>query len=564
MLRRKFENITGMTIFCLAFLLIASIGAQETPEKSASVANKSPSRESAMESLVDTVHSLESEIDRVKRALAAAQTDIETAELKAELKDAEDRLSDARFNLLNVATDVDLSKFQAVEPEPFSLQGSLEDLMQPIIEELRRATEDTRQVQKLRDRYDVTQERASIVQAALKSLESAIAVTKNKSVKAELISLRKQWRDRNEDLQNETNVLAYQINAIESQRLSIVGETRNLIARFFQKRGRNLTIAAIAAATWLVLCRFLQRYLHERTAIFRKGRSTATRILDIVLYFSAFIGAILTALSILMFVGDWVLVALITLILIALILTTKDALPGYMEEIRLMLNFGAVRERERIVYAGVPWIVENLSFYTTLKNPVLRGGILRMPIRQLKDLISRPVTEREPFFPSDEGDWVLLDDETYGRVIFQSVDMVRLVQLGGAQKTYSTEAFLAQNPQNFSHGFRITTTIGIDYSHQPEATTAILDNVKRYFTNEVFKTVDRKLVKSIKVEFAYANTSSLDYDILFDVDGELAPRFRPLTRLLQRVGVDACNEFGLVIPFQQMTIHRGEERNTGT
>ena len=185
-----------------------------------------------------------------------------------------------------------------------------------------------------------------------------------------------------------------------------------------------------------------------------------------------------------------------------------------------------------------------------------------MPIGHLKNMISRPVTEREPYFPCDEGDWVLLEDETYGRIIFQSIEMVRLVQLGGAQKTYSTEAFLAQNPQNFSHGFRIKTTIGIDYNHQPESTTTILERVRTYFKNEVFKTVDRTLVKSIKVEFAFANTSSLDYDILFDVDGELAPRFRPLTRVLQRIGVDACNEFGLVIPFQQVTVHRGDESST--
>ncbi len=557
----NFAKVIEILCFCAAFLLIASAQAQDATKNTKSATSESPSRESAMESLVETVHSIESEIELLRKALPAAQSDVERAELKMELKDAEDRLSDARFNLFNVATDVDLSEFQAVEPQPFSLQGSFEDLMQPIIEELRRATEETRQVQQLRDRYDVAKERASIVQAALQSLETAIVATKNEAVKAELLSLQKQWNNRNEDLKNEINVLAYQIKTVESQRRSIIGETRNLVSRFFQKRGRNLTLAALAAVSWMVLCRLLQRYLHERTTIFRTGRSTATRLLDIVLYFSAFIGALLTALVTLMLVGDWVLVALITLVLMALIVTTKDAIPGYIEEIRLMLNFGAVRERERIVYAGVPWLVEKLSFHTTLKNPVLRGGVMRMPIRNLKEMISRPITDREPYFPCDEGDWVLLEDETYGRVIFQSLEMVRLVQLGGAQKSYSTEAFLAQNPQNFSHGFRIKTTIGIDYSHQPESTTAILENIKGFFRNEVFKAVDRTLVKSINVEFAYANTSSLDYDILFDVDGDLAPRFRPLTRLLQRIGVDACNEFGLVIPFQQVTIHRGHEQN---
>jgi hypothetical protein len=104
-----------------------------------------------------------------------------------------------------------------------------------------------------------------------------------------------------------------------------------------------------------------------------------------------------------------VLLGLVVLFVLVLGFAAKNAVPDYMDEIRLMLNLGLVRENERLVFNGVLWLVENLTFFTILRNPALRGGMIRMPITQLLGMLSRPATEDEPCFPSEEGDWVLLD-----------------------------------------------------------------------------------------------------------------------------------------------------------
>ena len=518
----------------------------------------SPAKDAAIKALVGSIRSLRQDIEETEAKLATEPPGPAADDLKAELKAAENALDDKRFDLLSVATEVDLSSFESVEVESFSLQSSLEDLIRPLIEEIKRATEDTRESQRLQNQFTSAKEQSAIVGKALESLDNTIAATKDDAIRAELSLLRQQWSERFDDLRNEISVLGFQIEEIKSQKRSFISETSNLATRFFRTRGRNLLIALAVAFGVLIALRFLRTYLHEKTDFLRKDRSTTARLIDVALYFASFLGALIGGILVLIIAGDWVLIGLVALLLIGLILSTKDTLPGYADEIRLILNIGSVREGERIVYNGVPWLVEKLSFYSTLKNPVLRGGTLHMPVGQLVSMLSRPTADREPYFPCEEGDWLRLEDETFGRVIFQSAEMVRIIMLGGAQKTYPTEAFLGQNPTNLSHNFRISTMIGIDYDHQPDSTGEILEKLKAYFQAEIHKVVDHKFIHSINVDFAMANTSSLDYTVLLDVAGEMAPKFQSLSRTLQRIGVDACNEFGLVIPFQQVTIHTND------
>jgi small-conductance mechanosensitive channel len=288
-------------------------------------------------------------------------------------------------------------------------------------------------------------------------------------------------------------------------------------------------------------------------------RSFGARLFDVLFAVFSVLFAVLAIVLVFFAVGDWVLLGLVVLILAAAVLTAKDAIPKFVDDARMLLNLGPVREGERITYDGVPWVVEDLTFFTILRNPALRGGMLRMPVARLHDMLSRPMGPNEPFFPCEEGDWVLLDDETYGRSVFQSPEMVQIELLGGAQRTYPTGEFLEQNPRNHSHGFRVSTTFGIDYDHQEQCTGETLEQLRSYFKTAVEEIVPADQLRSLKVEFASASASSLDYDVLLDVTGDLASKFNPLQRALQRIGVDACNKFALVIPFQQVTVHNSNE-----
>ncbi len=509
----------------------------------------------ALKALVTQIRELDKEISGTQEAIRTTPSDDIRSQQVVELRDLQKRRSDARLDLLDIISDADLSGFQHVEEMPFTLQGSIEDLVKPLIDEVRRATAGSRERRELQDRFDEAKQRTQILQKALDSLGQALKTSKEPEVRSMLTSVRKEFQQRYEDSRNELTVLEFRLDEIESKGRSLVDETTGILSSFFRERGRNLLLAIVAAIAVAVAIRFLNLYLHRHTSLFGRRRRQAARLLDVALYTLTFLGAFAAGVIVLLIAGDWVMLGLMVLIALALIFAAKDTLPGYLDEIRLMLNLGSVRENERLVFNGVPWVVENLTFFTILRNPVLRGGMIRMPIAQLVGMLSRPATENEPYFPSEEGDWVLLNDEAYGKVIFQSVEMVRIQLLGGATKMYPTSAFLEENPQNHSRGFRICTTLGIDYRYQADSTGKILEKLNAFFREQVEALIDASAIRSLSVEFSSANASSLDFLVQLDLDGSLAPKYRPFSRALQRIGVDACNHFDLEIPFQQVTVH---------
>ena len=67
-----------------------------------------------------------------------------------------------------------------------------------------------------------------------------------------------------------------------------------------------------------------------------------------------------------------------------------------------------------------------------------------------------------------------------------------------------------------------------------------------------------KLV-NLRVEFAAANTSSLDMVVIADFKGELGDLYNRLRRAIQRWCVEAATDQGWEIPFQQITLHHAGE-----
>jgi hypothetical protein len=153
---------------------------------------------------------------------------------------------------------------------------------------------------------------------------------------------------------------------------------------------------------------------------------------------------------------------------------------------------------------------------------------------------------------------VLLADGTFGQVAMQTPEIVQLILLGGSRKTYQTMEFLQQSPNNLSTNFRLNVTFGIDYQHQAISTQEVPDKFQKMLKEALIqKGYDDDLL-NLKVEFKEAGASSLDLAILADFSGEVAKDHEVLSRLLQRIAVDACNTYGWIIPFTQITLHTAD------
>jgi small-conductance mechanosensitive channel len=85
------------------------------------------------------------------------------------------------------------------------------------------------------------------------------------------------------------------------------------------------------------------------------------------------------------------------------------------------------------------------------------------------------------------------------------------------------------------------------------------DVFQRALEARLIEAVGKDGLRSLKVEFASAASSSLDFAMLADFTGELASRCNVLERLIQKTCVEVCNEQGWVIPFTQITVHQANK-----
>jgi hypothetical protein len=279
------------------------------------------------------------------------------------------------------------------------------------------------------------------------------------------------------------------------------------------------------------------------------------RIMDLLYRVVSVMAALVAVILVFYLFEDWVLLSLSIVFLMGLAWAVKNTVPRFVNQSRLILNIGPVREGERVVYQGVPWLVKKINFFSVLENPDL-GQTLRVPIEALMDLTSRPFQKHEPWFPCRKNDWVILSDGTRGGVTSLSHEMVELVLRGGAKKVYQTSDFLGMNPLNLSVNFRLKIGFGISYNLQSIATGRVLDILDAHIRERLAAEDYGESLLNLRVEFAQAGSSSLDLVVIADFDGKMAPLYNRISRAIQRWCTDACTANDWEIPFPQLTVHK--------
>ena len=348
----------------------------------------------------------------------------------------------------------------------------------------------------------------------------------------------------------------------ESQ--SIRQAVENVFQLFFKSRGRNLLLALLATAGFLFGIRRLRSFLADRAILSRRSDTFQFRVFSLV--YSAFtvIGALLVFLVALYFFGDWVLLILMLLLILGVIWTSKQAIPRFWTQAVLILDMGVVREGERLVWNGLPWLVESISFYSTLSNPELLGGRIRLPIADIATLRSRPWEEPELWFPTQPGDVVLLPDGRPAEVELQSVEHVRLRVPGQGRVVMPAAQFAQQGIEKLSGGYRVEISFGLDYGDQARITTTMRETMREGVEARWLETRWSESFVDLAVEFKEAGASSLDYFVRVDLDGSQAFDYQAQRRALARFCVDVCNEQGWTIPFTQITLHMADTKSVPT
>ncbi len=547
----------------LAIILILLLPAILSAEKNSAASSPAKTQKEAFttETLstlltyVELQDQLRREIKALKKQLKKVSSDTEKADIKAQLEKAQEKLKGTTTNLENIAADTDLSLLRVNKTEPFNLQKELFSLLEPALKEMKHATSDVRQKSQLRDKITYFEQREPIAKEALKNIAALNRVNKNKKIAQALKKMNRNWSKQLVFIQSELQAKRLQLNKLEAQESSFVDKSESFFKDFFQRRGWTLIQALLAIIAVLVVSRLVHAIIMRTIKGYRaEHRGVQLRVIDLLHRFITFLLVILSPMIIFYLEEDWVLFSLGILFLIGVAWTLRQAIPRYWGQLELFLNVGPVREGERLMLDGIPWRVKHINMYSILENPVAELS-QRVDIDDLVDMRSRPVTLHEPWFPCKKGDWVHLKDGVRGKIIGISIEMIQLIQRGGAVYTYTMGDFLSLSPKNLSKSFRIKESIGISYALQKESTSSIIEILQKSINKRAVDEGYKDSIQNIRVEFQAAGESSLDLVVIADFKGSVADIYTRLRRAIQRWCVDTCTENGWEIPFPQRDIH---------
>ncbi|MDM8551402.1 hypothetical protein QUF72_15055 [Desulfobacterales bacterium HSG2] len=555
------SNIIRVFIICFVSLSLFSecgfvFGQTTEPDK---VNEEEPAKEeghiSTLGKIIRDMNNLKRQIKNKEKQFRSARTEADRTRIAEELKQLNENLEILRMNFDKIAAGIDISGFEETSEEDFKWEKEVQELLRPVIQEVKKMTARPRQIEKLRSNIAFYDERLPTVQKAIENINALIKQTEEKKIIKQLKALKKIWVNRKKKISSQLEVSKLHLEVLSKEKKSFWGSVQVILKLFFKSRGKNLLLSLLAFISVFLILRLIHRGIYKLSPIHKaEERPFYIRLCDVIYHILTGIGAIFAMLTVLYIYGDWVILTLAVFFLLGFIWAARLNIPEFWEEIKLLLNLGSVREGERVFYKGVPWKVVSLNVYSELENPALKSRI-RLPLRMLTALSSYPYDKDAPWFPCEKNEWVILADGTRGEVVSQTHETVQLCLRGGARKTYLTGDFLGLNPLNLSDKFRLKVTFGIDYRHQAASTREIPEKLGKILEEKLKADGFGDDLTLLRVDFKTAAASSLDFEIIADFTGKAAPLYSRIAREIQRFAVEACNTEGWEIPFTQVTIH---------
>lgn len=508
---------------------------------------------------------LEKEIEKLKKLSP-------TKEIADRSDEIQHSLNVLNRNLETLATQIQEEKFYQKQKPELSWMDELRDITRPILVALREITEKPRKVDTLKSKIGALKSQISSYESARENLKNLMELKQDKLTLTEeekesglnFSDIEKRVINKLEDLdkkydpellQFELEETEKNLKTLQSSQKSIIEIGTSFITDFLQVRGRNLFIAFVTFCVfWGTLAGFFW-FVKYKTILMEKLRPQYQKFISAAYNVFIILISSLASLFSLYFLDDWLILSILILIFIGVGLGFRNVLPKFLKELRLILNLGTIREGERLIWNGAPWLVQEIGVIVILRNPRLQGGMIRLMVGDLIGHHSRPLVHEEEWFPTKCDDWVILSDETYGRVIKQTSEQVVLESLA-SNKYYMTREFLGMSPRNLSTGYRLVIKFGLDYGIQDR----ICDEIPKLFEGRLKNHFQEQMendppdILSLHVHFDSAGASSLNLIILIKVSGSCAGDFYPLKWEINKILVQICNENKLTIPFTQLTV----------
>jgi len=443
------------------------------------------------------------------------------------------------------------------EQKSVNLREELSRIFQPIVMSMQRATEPARRMEELRQLSEQAENRISIAQNTLDSI-NGFRNAKEKYPKAVEERLHKHyelWVQRLQEAQDLAVALAEQLAATQRARGNSLKRFSSDFGGFVLNRGVSLVMAIGLGLGFILVCQIIR----ASTARYYRNNhggvlSASMRVFSMAVTLVSIIGGFVIAVTVFNIRQDWLMLAMSLLLALALSWTFMRSLAVFTEQARLLLNLGAVREGERTIVDGLPYRIERLSMYTKLVNPALKGGELIYPVRELAGMHSRPVTEGEAWFPTEIGDWIVRDAKHY-QVINQTPEHVILRRPGGAEDFVPAQEFMDTLFEVITDGYRVSYEFGLAYQHLADARKVIPDKVNQSVREKITEVIGAEALASVDTRFVSLGDSALLFEVLVDMKAGYGSEWKKLQKYINLAVVEACLDNKWDIPFPQLVIH---------
>ena len=381
---RHFMVARAFLPFVFALLVPATVIAQpeepaaegqaaEELSEEARLVQERQERLTTLGEILESIAVISEEILQLERDRDGAASDEEKASITEEIAGRSERVGKLEADFSVLATGIDREVFFGTSEEKFDWKEELEAVFAPVVFELKQATARPREIEGLRAQLASYEKRLPDIENALATLERLSEGVEEDAVNEQLTELTDFWRIQRDEFQSQRDASQQRLEELEREEVGFGEAAGDIMRLFFRQRGANLLFALLAFVAIFLVLRSLHRVLHRvfPTEGGSHTRQVFFRLLDVLYYVFTVVVAIGAVLVVLYLSADWVLLTLAVFVLIGLAWAARNAVPVFLEQGKLLLNMGSVREGERLIYQGIPWRVTVLSFFTDLENPSL-------------------------------------------------------------------------------------------------------------------------------------------------------------------------------------------------
>lgn len=517
----------------------------------------------AASSIIKSLDKISADSKQLETELQAEQIEEKKAAISTQLKNLMAHKVMLEHDFTLGVTGIDANPDRGQSNEKINWEDELKKVFSPVIINLKEFTEPTRKVELLNT--DITYYHLQLpkMKKGIEQIDMLLLEPKNKQLTKKLLLEKKYWEQQEKEMSTKLEVAKQQAMELESHKVTPGDAFKTLNETIFSKQGLNILLAIMAFFLSLTILYLLRRLFHVINPLNYIPRfKFIGSVIDVVLYILTYVISILTLMVALYMAGSMLALAIVAFIVVGMLWTLRNTLPGFMEQIQLLLGYGPVRHGEKIIYNGMQWLVESVGVYSYFCNPLLTGNKVRLPIKDLISMRSRPYDEGESWFPCKEGDYILINHKDWRQVIMQTPERVTFNWFE-MKESMPTSTFLQQKVFNLSAApFWAGVSFHIDYKHRFEIMDDIVTKLGDYLEEEFKKLPFGDKLIAPWVDFAEMTDLSLGMMVWVQLKPEAAAKYDVIKLRLTQICLRAANKYGWqVIRFNPVSHYQLDEIN---